>query len=479
MTAHGTPDSGVDGPNVLWIVLDAARAKNFQIYGHDRPTAPNIDDLSLDATVFERAISPSGNTIDSVTSILAGEYPIEHQSGQATHVNATNTLLPTALSEAGYTTAMITSNPFITPQFGFEADEFYPLTHPFENGNSVREFFSRTNHLPKYRRYPKFFREALGANFFATIGNALQFKYGLFTGPDDGAKKATRQTLEFIEETDDPWMVYTHFTETHMNDQGDLPYLIPEDDAYRFIDDPPVTTELQSHVGPVAYDDEQMDIHERLYDGSIHYLDDQVGRILDRVHEEGLWDETLVVVTADHGELLGEHDLLGHGQLFEESVHVPLVVKFPEQVDGDRVSERVSLTWLYQTIFDETGVDGPDGRTVSLSAPDKFSDHVLTQDYSSTWDWSRYGDEDIQKHAIYEGCKKLITDFSQHMLFDLDSDPTEQRDLSDEDPDEVRRLTAELETVLNELRDADVSTGQTDEIGEFTRSRLEDLGYLE
>lgn len=479
MTAHVTPDTGEDVPNVLWLVLDAARAKNFPMYGHDRPTAPNIEDLSTDATVFDRAVSPSGNTIDSVTSILAGEYPIEHQSGRATQVNATNPLLPTVLSEAGYTTAMITSNPFITPQFGFDADEFYPLTHPFEDGKSVREFFSRTNHLPKHRRYPKFFREALGPHFFATIGNALQFKYGLFTGPDDGAKKATRQTLDFIDETDDPWLIYTHFTETHMNNQGDLPYPIPEDDAYRFVDDPPVTAELQSHVGPVEYDDEQMDVHERLYDGAIRYLDEQVGRILDRLREGGIWDETLVVVTADHGELLGEHDLLGHGQLFEESVHVPLVVKFPEQADGARVSERVSLTWLYPTILDEAGVDGPDGGAVSLSTPEEFPDHVLTQDYSSTWDWSRYGDEDIQKHALYEGSKKLITDFSQNMLFDLDSDPSEHRDLSDAQPDELRRLTVELEAVLDELRDADVSTGETDEIGEFAQSRLEDLGYLE
>jgi arylsulfatase A-like enzyme len=466
-------------PNICVIVLDAVRPKNLSCYGHHRETSPRIDGIVDESLTYERAVAPTGVTLDSVTSLLSGLYPSEHQSGQSGSVTTSVQFLPELLTGHGYRTGAVTCNPFITPWFGFGRGfaEFEPVTHRFEKGMNLRQFFSETSHLPRHRRYLRFLREAADRNILSHLGNALQFKYGFFEGEDDGANLATDRSVEFVRESDSPWFLYVHYTETHMNSTDELPYSIPDDERFRFTDGEPDSSKLATRTGGVDYDEETVEIHERLYDAAIRYLDGHVGRLLDAIDEHDSWDDTLVVITADHGECIGEHGLLGHGYLYEPGIRVPLVLKTPEGVpSGERISERVNTIGLYRTLANVVGTvpDHVKGNDLFESPPST----VLTQDYSNTWTWSRYGGEDVGVNAIYDQEMKLIVRENEVELYDLEADPGEVHDMVADEPETVARLHELLDESLAGLDQFD-GTRDEIEMNAGVQDRLRDLGYLE
>jgi arylsulfatase A-like enzyme len=457
--------------NILWIVLDAARASNCSCYGHNRQTTPAIDTLSNDGILFERAVSPTVGTLDSVASMLSGTYPSEHQSGRFGQVNINGSLLTERLSDYGYTTGMITCNPFLTPSFGFEADRFSAITNPYPSGMDMRKFFSENKHLARYQRYLRFLQSAADLNLPSHLANALQFKFGLFDTDDDGAQRATNNTSEFISDVESPWFLYVHYTETHMNSTGDLPYSVPTRDRYRFVNDSETLPELQTQGGEVSYSDEQRDTHERLYDGALRYLDRHVEKLINKVD----LDKTIVIITSDHGELLGEHNLLGHCQLYEPGVRVPLVIYHPRH-DRERVTERINIIDLYQTIIEEVGIQ--DSNETGNLLTDERKENILVQDYTGNWEWSRYSENDGGKHALYHDEYKYIRSGNSTELYDLNSDPNETADISANRTELIDKLNECLNKKLNKLEEPS-GNNQTIEFDNNTRKQLKRLGYLE
>ena len=470
-------------PNICIVVLDAVQARYLSAYGHERETSPNIRELIEEdgASRFERAVSPSGATVDSVGSIISGLYPIEHRAGNRGGLDVDTPTLPDFLSARGYRTGMVTSNPFLTPWFGFDdgVDEFNAITHRFDRGMNVRQFFSDYRDLPKYRRYVRFLRESLDADFFHHVGNGLQFKFGLFEGEDDGATKGTSWTKDFLEGTD-PWFCYAHFTETHMTKRGSLPYTIPEEARRRFLPDGVPSDVHLADTGPtVDYSDQELDVHRRLYEGAIRYLDEKIGELRATLKSKGVWEDTLFVVTADHGECVGEEGRLGHGILYEPGVHIPLVVKPPE--DGPKPSEahrttRTNILGLYNTIAELVDTAPSHAR-----GPDLFGappESVMVQNFSSTWEWSRYADESDPWIAYYQDELKLLRQGDHLELYDVESGPGEQHDLTEEQPKTAARLSDSLEAELTALNEADIEKSGI-EVDRNTEERLRELGYID
>lgn len=480
-------DRGPDRrPNVCVLVLDAVQAAHLSCYGHERETTPFVDSLAAEAetTRFERAVSPSGVTVDSVGSFFTGLYPGEHRAGNAGSLDVGVPHLPSHLRERGYRTGAVTCNPFLTPAFGFAdgVDEFDPITVRFDRGMNVREFFTETSDLSKPRRYLRFLRESLDRDFPWHVGNALQFRFGLFEGADDGAALATDSSLAFVEGSDEsqPWFLYTHYTETHMTKRGDLPYTIPPAARREFLPDGVPEDVTLRDTGPRAdYDERTLDVHQRLYDGAIRYLDDHVRRVVEGLRERGEWADTLLIVTADHGECVGEKGLLGHGLLYEPGVRVPLLIRTPEWMEAPTADadERVSTVGLYRTVAAAATGEAPDhARGVDLRHEGEPT--TLVQNYSSTWDWSRYGGFSSGEMAFYREETKLLELESGPELYDLGSDPGEESDLAETRPD----LREELQDALaDRLEGLDlVAGGELDrDFDPETEQRLRDLGYIE
>lgn len=465
-------------PNVCVVVLDAVRASNLSCYGHSRPTSPNIDAIASESIVFDRAVSPAATTLDTVSSYFSGLYPAEHQSGYNGSLAVDVPHLPELFSREGYHTGAATTNPFITPGFGFEkgVDEFYSAEHRFKDGINVRKFFDKTKHLPAYQIYLRFLPAALNRNLLSNIGNALQFRFDLFTQDDQGAKETTARAAEFVSQDEDPWFLYLHYSEAHMKNTDHL-YKLPGDQLYQFVDEADVdAVELQRSDGE-HYGAEARDVHERLYDATIRYLDQHVGRVVKELQRNDQWEDTLFIVTADHGECLGENGQIGHGTLYEPGVHVPLILKPPAEMEltAENEDARVNTLGLFRTLADVIGAEAAHASVDSVL--DEQDEQILLQDYCATWDWSSYGVEDTPgQHALYEDEMKLIQRGDERELYDLRADPDERNPLS-MDADVLNRLSDLLETRLDELeREPEDPAGF--DVDDATASRLEDLGYL-
>jgi arylsulfatase A-like enzyme len=465
---------------IVVLSLDALRPDHLGVYGHGRETSPRIDEVATEAWQFERAVSPDVMTLNAVTSMLTGEPSGSHQSGTRGRMAAETPLVTERLSRAGYTTGLVTCNPFLTTEFGFDADVTFTTTKPFDRGLDVRQFFNERKDDPKWRRYAAFFRQALGPELPYSVANALQFKFGIRDDEDDGAGRATDRAEQFLRDADGSAFLYIHYTETHMNSTGSLPYSAPDEDLFRFVDEPETLPELANRGGEVSYDDTQRGAHRRLYDGAVRYLDRHVGRIVDTLRETGRWDDTLLVVTGDHGEMLGERGLLGHGYLYEPGVRVPLVVRPP---GGDRreLTERVNIRGIARTALSAAGVDADPGGSDLLDPATFGHQPVIVQNYRPRWKWSRYATEaDAGRHAVYDGDWKLLALGDRRELYNLEDDPAERENLIDAAPD---RRTALAELLDDRLVEMGSPAAETDadsvEFEAATQDRLQDLGYLE
>lgn len=462
-------------PNLLICVMDAARGRSFSAYGHERETTPNVDRLAEDGALFERATPPAPATFDSVTSMLSGTYPEEHQSGRVMRVNARRPMLPAVLSDRGYTTGFATSSPGTTPAFGYGAgiDRFYDVTNKYD-GMNVAKFFDETRDLPGWRRYLRFAREAVGPDLLDTLRNAYRFRFGY--GGDDGAAEVTAAAEEFVAEADEPWFLYLHYTETHLNKKGEAPYAVPEEHLTTFTGPDPRYDDLGVTGGPVDYSEEQTERHRRLYDGALHYLDAQVGDLVAALRREGAFEDTLLAVTSDHGEALGEGGRLGHGTLDEPVLDIPLVLRGPGVTPG-RVEERANLLWLYRTAVEAAGGAPEDLPGADLRG-EGVPDEVLCQNFTETWEWSTYGEAAAEgAHALYRDDLKLVDRPDDVSLYDLAADPEATADVSERRAEDLAAMEAALEEFRAGL-DAAADDGGAD-LDAGTEDRLRELGYLE
>ncbi len=295
------PSPNPERVNLLLITVDTLRADRLGCYGYDKPTSPAIDRLAGESVRFDNAITPSSWTLPSVISILTGLYPSAHgvEHFSSTLADKTPTL-GTLLQNAGYRTYAAISHAVIDPaQFGtargFEKVSYYALSH--------WEISS-----PRY------------------TDDAIAWIQG------DG--KDSR-----------PWCAWLHYYDPHYN-------YIPHDE-FRSL----YSMDIDA-FDPKDYD--IMEVKKRgvqtlradefqylsdLYDGEIAYTDFHIGRLLDFLRDRQMLENTLVILTSDHGESLGEHGELDHTQVIYDTVaHVPLIVRIPHALgDLGKVASRGSV----------------------------------------------------------------------------------------------------------------------------------------
>lgn len=214
-----------------------------------------------------------------------------------------------------------------------------------------------------------------------------------------------------------------------------------------------------------------------LYDGELAYLDDQLTRLLSGLARHPKWSEMLVVITADHGEALGEHDTIGHDAgLYEETIRIPLIFKGPDGrgavPNGEELAGPVESVDVFATILEHANIVQPadtDGRPWGRG-----------RTYARSWRyWSeprgisnpKFGIE--HRAVISDGWKLIVTSAGGIALYDLDADPKERHNLTEANPDQYRRLASMLDR--NEQREA----GQRPPEDPEAMERLRALGYIQ
>lgn len=336
----GLPSVAGARPNVVIIVWDTVRSASLSTYGYDRETSPNLTRLGEEGIVFERAVAPSPWTLPSHASLFTGRWAHELSATWFLPLDDTYPTLAEVLRAQGYATA------------GFVGNQCYcSRWHGFRRGFLHYEDFN-----------------VLGAEFVLSceVGRRLTTSWRVrrWTGGQDywGRKSAERINHDFLRWVDRrpnrPFFAFLNYYDAHQ------PYYTPPPFDERF--GPTRASKeipyeaLLRHAEPPAgqpLTPPQCEAERNAYDGSIAHLDACFGRLLGELETRGILDDTLLIVTSDHGEHFGEHGLRSHGNsLYRPLLHVPLVLRYPGGAPaGLRPRHVVSLCDLPATVTDLLG----------------------------------------------------------------------------------------------------------------------------
>jgi len=409
--ADRAPASSVDEParRAIVILLDAARADRFSCYGYSRETTPNMDRLASRGMRFDDHYANGVNTRSSMPTLLYSRYfahpvfpknsrvPVYRPSDLFRSLDDAAVSFPEVLSGDGIYTIGISAHQWfvMTSEFAQAFDQFHDLPREVE--------------YPDKYRYPR-------------------------------ADQVVDMAIEWIDDAgpDESYLLYLHIMDPH------FPHFLDEDAAEFFgedyyaaerFDDKGMPTDLSRVL--TGRDRAYMDA---LYDGSLKYTDRELGRLFDHLDDEGLFDDTLIMITADHGEqLLHRPNEFTHGRWREPVARIPMIVTCPGRVpvgETDAITQRVDLP----TLVDVMGVTPPDPYR-----PDGTSLLALIDDTERNSSYSRHGsrvgnfkfihnlaeDEEIARFVEKVGGERKAADNylanNAHLweLYDLDTDPAE------------------------------------------------------
>lgn len=357
-------------PNILHVVWDACR------YDYAIEYADTLLRLSDDNLWFEKTIAPAGWSLPSHVSMFSGDYPHEHEIYRVDQ--SVNSLpITVRLSEEGYRTYAVSSNGFISPRHGFETcfDEFYTtqgeIIYPqaldvyrFANKAGKNTSISMREIASDVISHPAPLKSAMNvaSGILSKITNRAQFlqkiphhRFSQFNGfnyTPESNTKTIESILKRESDSESPFYIFTNYADTHH------PYSPPEKHQRETCGKIYSYNDLQK-LNKLAYPwkameerksipDSELRKIRQLYAAELRSSDAHLNQLLDLLSEYNQLEDTLVIVTGDHGENLGEEDplgerLMGHARSgSEELLHVPLLIMHPD-LNGEQISERFSL----------------------------------------------------------------------------------------------------------------------------------------
>jgi len=338
-------------PNIILISIDTLRADHLSCYGYQRQTTPNIDGLAAEGTIYRQNYSTGVWTPPGHASMLTGLYVPEHgvygERGLAEEVPT----IATVLKDAGYRTAGFVNNSQVGELVGFHKG--HDLFVEVWKGVQPKTLFDRAI-MAGIRKT----RESLGYS-------------------DMGARRTNRLFFEWVDGLDRgrPFYSFLHYIEPHNPLAPPRPYKKRfMSGKYRNVDLRKVSkvarNPLVCYVEEMELNNEEVSYVKDLYDGEISYTDSIVGEVVSFLRSRGLYDNTMIIITSDHGEHFGEHGHWSHvASLHKEVLHVPLVIKYPEgTAPPGEVDRYTQLVDIFPTVMGVAGVSG--GGTTGVSGVD-------------------------------------------------------------------------------------------------------------
>lgn len=473
-------------PNVLVIVIDALRARNLSCYGYKQNATPGIDAFASESLLFQRAFTTATWTIPTHASLLTGLYLSQHgiENAKANRrFNPEIATLPEVLGEHGYRTAAFSQNRLFSPEHNFDIfKEFHELQSGYE--------FQNSNGWNKWR-----------------LGRAFNVM-GRYRSKISGTRKLFEELQRWIvADEDSAFLAVVNCTAVHYAWAVPLDILLTQlgsnlryITSSEYVDPKP----FQFNSGRRAVTAKHREVWLSLYDAAIKYVDREIHRFLEALNRWSRSTNTIVIITSDHGEMLGENqDIFGHTLCLHDNIlHIPLMIRHPDYMGGKRVEGVVQLLDLYPSILEWCHIPAQEIPPLQLQRPPLSAAiansskaegiAIAEEDYSHSYD-VRKGllkvnpEMDTEKYprqqiAVRSATDKLIWRSDQsHELYDLANDPQEKDNLIQ---DESRSETLEaLQNALESWR----SRNQTMPPVELDKdamtdpevySRLKALGYL-
>jgi len=331
------PTTDATAPNVLLLILDTVRASSLSLYGHGRPTTPTLDSLAEEAAVFERAYSTAPWTLTSHAGMFTGRYPFDLSASWTAPLDDRHPTLAEILSTNGYRTAGFVANWLYT---GAETG----LARGFQHYEDYRVSMAEIG---------------IASSLGRIVINNPRLRNLLGYHDIPGRRSARDVTTTFLDWLDGsserPFFAFLNFYDAHE------PYLPPEPFASRFSSGVPRQNDLirvanirsADRTAKAAMSEAERREEERAYEAAVASIDAEIGSLLTELRRIGVLDNTIVIVTSDHGELFGEHGLFAHGgELYAPVIHVPLLFAGPGVAKGVRVERTISLVDIGATVLD-------------------------------------------------------------------------------------------------------------------------------
>lgn len=394
-------------PNVLLLVLDTVRGENLSLLGYNRTTTPHLERYAARGTNFEMALSPAPWTLPSHAAMFTGRSTWELSSGFLRKLDGAAPTLAEALTGLGYRAG------------GFVGNHIYAS---WESG--LARGFQR------YEDYPVSLRQVLLSSEIGQLVSSQRSRLAIRAADRPRAPEVNAGFLSWLDDGDGaPFFAFLNYMDAH------LPYATPQAWERRF-------------AGDSAMVDR--------YDAAVAFLDEEIGRLLDELDRRGVLDNTVLIITSDHGEHLGDHGLDDHANsLYTQLLRVPLVIAGPGVAAGRRVSSPVSLVDLPATVWQLVG-DGtarfPGQSVLFEPGPDGHEDRPIVttvERHPLGRSWFRNGSGPLW--SVFSRDHHLIINPDGTVeLFQFRTDPRETADLAS-DPSE-RDLVEQLKRIVDTAR---------------------------
>lgn len=443
-------DYECDGCNVLLVTVDALRADHLGVYGYGTNTSPNLDAFSKKSYLFENSISQCGTTICSLYSLFASQFP--YTDGLLEETREFDTMAE-LLKESGYRTYAVVSTEAAQSKMcsrGFEifdkdyfcwgrADVTRAKTIRLLNENTAKPFFMwvhfREPHLP-----------------YIPPKRLLQTLYEL--SPEESEAYDTVESMYYNESAEEQHPTCDYDKIGGAIDTLNLRILSQNGsggDEYFIFDKAQKLSKRNVRFFTAAYD------------GNIRFVDEQLKPLFDYLNHSGLTNNTIIIISADHGENLGEHNRFGHNVLYYETIHTPLVVYVPG-CGGGKISYPVSNVDILPTVLDILNI----GATSGLRGKNLFD--------SERDDYIQFAEYDYYSTAIKDGWKLFhYNDTRKDRLFYIGDDKNEANNLVEVNPaayERLRRMISSIKTNYSKVNETMAN------LDEEAIKKLAGLGYL-
>ncbi|MBS3818803.1 sulfatase [bacterium] len=438
-------------PNVILISLDTLRADHLGCYGYERNTTPHIDSFSSQSALFSNVYTSSPWTLPSHVSLLTSLFGVHHQVyNEDEKMDPSMVTLADVLRQESYFCSAFTGGALVSALYGFSKgfDSYRQTARGFWRKDAAEDVGQKACHWLERNKEKNFF-------------------------------------------------LFLHTYQPHN------PYSSPSPYRSLFLSDDPEwkSIDLLHHLGGKKGVFKALSPRERrniinLYDGEIRYTDEKlVYPVLEKLKELGLYEQTLIVLTSDHGEEFYDHKGWEHGHtLYDELLKVPLIIKFPQgRFAGEKIDSIVRLVDIMPTLLEELGIPYSDyeldGRSLIPFLEGKESqDRVFLADKGD----NIVGSHIPQKISMNKGSKKLILNQEFNLqeknfftfpppavepveIYDLDKDPEEKQNIADQNSTLAHQIIKAINDLYEEAKKRKKFKAQIDK---ETEEQLKALGYI-
>jgi len=463
-------------PNIMLISIDTLRADHLSCYGYHRLTTPNFDQIGEESVIYENAYSTGAWTPPAHASMVTGFYPSVHGTVHNNRLRKQIRTLGELLCDQGYKTAGFVNNSQVGELVGLERG--YETFIEVWKGTQGKSIASRAiNYVIRNTR------ELIGTN-------------------DHGARRTNDIAREWIAENkNNPFYIFLHYIEPHNPINAPHPFKNRywNKNSRRHIDNQKVYLVAQNPLicftDNIRLNDEEITALKALYDGEISYTDHKIGEFIAYLKKEHIYDETLIIITADHGEHFGEHNLYSHvASLYEPIVHIPMIIKYPAWFNKrGRISNLVQLIDIYPTVADTVGLNresfrGIHGQSLlDTDMNDGYHRYIIAE-------WEGRIPSFVSRRMKDQKAKQIVQRFREPIimmrernykyilhagggeeLYDLETDKSELNNIVEAD----KEIAGRCREKLSDWQPLTEEVGSGPEsLDEITRKNLEDLGYM-